>query len=611
MSSIIGQQSAYTWPESQDLFSLLTSDPIPWRLDSDSPLLDAFALDGVGQQVAGESEVNAASTGSAQARQAMRQMSNVVQDLSFDLASQVESLGLTADFLDTCLSCFFTRFVPIFPVMHQPTFSPRACTSTLLLNMIALGSLFVAAEGAVACGEALWRLAHTAVAVSWQSMLHLTNAEGNSMGAHLVMTATLGQAYAALSANRSLRLTSHVFNGLGFYWARQSGLTSTASVEDDPVAGESATDENTTARWKAWAAREVDKRALIGLYILDGLISQSSGLPTSVGHTVNGVLLPSSDEAFEAADVATWLTVITRDREIRSVTIRELLVLLFSKQEPFDCTSYSHMTVLALIEALQSLVAGSHAAGAPAVGLPTQSAISQALWRVYETQLAPCGRRPAADQLNLQIRWHTVHMNLCVESSTLSDALRQHYGVPRSSIDQMGFHTPKHFDLLLWRTSPLARRAVLHAQAILHTVQQLPLNRSQALHLPLALHTAAVVLLAIATMDQTERLRMPPTTCWRVVCAWDQDAALLPDRTSDGDAAALATAEFILKGPLPLSASSDTSESESGPVRNMLRDVNTVQTILESTTAMWGISGEMSRLLRQLVSLRKAEGSRK
>jgi len=38
---------------------------------------------------------------------------------------------------------FFTEFVPSFPVLHAPTFVFKDWTHPLLLNAIALGSLFV------------------------------------------------------------------------------------------------------------------------------------------------------------------------------------------------------------------------------------------------------------------------------------------------------------------------------------------------------------------------------------------------------------------------------------------------------------------------------------
>jgi hypothetical protein len=43
-------------------------------------------------------------------------------------------------------------------------------------------------------------------------------------GVQLVLTALLSQTYALLSKNESLRMTSQIFHGLGFYWARQCGM---------------------------------------------------------------------------------------------------------------------------------------------------------------------------------------------------------------------------------------------------------------------------------------------------------------------------------------------------------------------------------------------------
>jgi hypothetical protein len=107
---------------------------------------------------------------------------------SADVTSQAEFTGLTTVFLDGCLHMFFANFVPTFPIVHRPTFIFREWTHPLLLNAIALGSRFmfqkessvkVCAESVIRPiallinpnlqGEALWRLAHTAVAtsVSW------------------------------------------------------------------------------------------------------------------------------------------------------------------------------------------------------------------------------------------------------------------------------------------------------------------------------------------------------------------------------------------------------------------------------------------------------------
>jgi hypothetical protein len=60
----------------------------------------------------------------------------------------VELSDLTPRFLDSSLHMFFTKFIPILPIIHQPTFVYRDCSAHLLLNAIALGSLFLGTEDA-------------------------------------------------------------------------------------------------------------------------------------------------------------------------------------------------------------------------------------------------------------------------------------------------------------------------------------------------------------------------------------------------------------------------------------------------------------------------------
>lgn len=77
---------------------------------------------------------------------------------------------------------FFVRFIPTFPVLHRATFVFRDCTHPLLLNAIAIGSLYLGPSDSVSKvsdyhhdlprqtdtwkGEVLWHLAHTAVTTS-------------------------------------------------------------------------------------------------------------------------------------------------------------------------------------------------------------------------------------------------------------------------------------------------------------------------------------------------------------------------------------------------------------------------------------------------------------
>jgi hypothetical protein len=580
-------QDQYMWPETEDLLALLTAEPAEWRFDAQLPFLD-MSLFSADDSRAGSEDRQPNST-SSRARQAMQHMSNLLRDISLNVSREVEATGVTGEFLDTCLSCFWMRFISVFPVMHQPTFCLKDCTPPLLLNMIALGSLFVASEGAVALGEALWRLAHTGVATSWQSMLQQTDEKGRGLGMQLVMTALLGQSYALLSGNRALRLTSHVFHGLGFYWSRQAGLGSRHAMDGIQP---NITPDALQAKWKSWASQEVRNRALLGHYILDGLISQSSGLPNSARHTLNNMPLPSSDEAFEAPTAEAWLTAIQMGQEEPPLTVRSIFVSLFEFEKPFEAPMLSHMTVPAVVEALQSLIAESHEADGPAVGVPDIDSISRALCRLYQAQIEH-SQRPHNDRLDLAIRWHVLGISLCVEPSRLVLAMGTKYGVQQELYGGQRPSGDRTFDVDAWQKSHWARRAVFHAFAVLDLVQQLPLNKVQALHLPLALQMAALVLVS-TSVGQPARVYIPLQICWRTVCTL-QEAPLSPLQSTQGESGL--TYAFIKNGALP--------SGSCGSHRNILRDITTLQSMLESSISTWGISKEISQFLRRLMNARK------
>ena len=70
---------------------------------------------------------------------------------SKNVTSAVESMPeLTSVFMDNCLQAYFAHFNTHFPILHRPTFVFRDCSPSLILNAIALGSLYIGTAGAVA-----------------------------------------------------------------------------------------------------------------------------------------------------------------------------------------------------------------------------------------------------------------------------------------------------------------------------------------------------------------------------------------------------------------------------------------------------------------------------
>jgi hypothetical protein len=69
---------------------------------------------------------------------------------SSNVTAAAEVHSVNSIFLDECLHMFFVRFVPTFPILHRATFVFKDCTQQLLLNAIAIGSLYLGPKDAIA-----------------------------------------------------------------------------------------------------------------------------------------------------------------------------------------------------------------------------------------------------------------------------------------------------------------------------------------------------------------------------------------------------------------------------------------------------------------------------
>ncbi|EMT70409.1 hypothetical protein FOC4_g10008857 [Fusarium odoratissimum] len=186
-------------------------------------------------------------------RDAIQSLSDMMTCLN--VTSAAKSLPeLNPAFLDSCLQAYFSHF-NIYPILHRPTFVYRDCSPSLILNAIALGSLFIGTDDA----------GH-----GWTALLRHRGPYDSHRGVQLVLTALLGQCYAVMSEKADLKLTSQVFHRLGFNWANQNNLSGASSQQPHR-------EVNDKRDWKQWAAEEVYHRALVGHYILDGQLSYLLG----------------------------------------------------------------------------------------------------------------------------------------------------------------------------------------------------------------------------------------------------------------------------------------------------------------------------------------------
>lgn len=389
----------------------------------------------------------------------------------------------------------------------------RECSHALLLNAIAIGSLYLGPKDSVAKGEVLWRLAHTAVATSWQTLIEHQGTYDACKGVQLIITALLGQIYGGLSKNRAIRTTSQVFRPLVFFWARNCGMYETAPYSMENLPAADAPSDLKEHQWRIWASRETQQRALLAYYVLDGLVAQSSGDTTSTRHVSNPLNLPWSENVFNAESADEWLIACTNAHTPDQPSFRAVFRSLFPPEGNFRTLGYqfSAFALRVVIEGLQSLISDFEGQDA-AVGIPEKSDVRRALAQVHET-ISMSIHFSECERYELLLRWHTVCLDTMVNSVVLSRHICSQFGISQH-VSGGARTTSPCFDLTEWVSSENARRAIIHAIAIQDIIEQLPRGRAHAIHMPSSLFAAATIYIAFSLAGQAT-VRLPRTITWQ------------------------------------------------------------------------------------------------
>ncbi|KUJ14151.1 uncharacterized protein LY89DRAFT_784146 [Mollisia scopiformis] len=567
------------WNDSEDMLEFLTSD-LSWPVTLPVTHFDPSNFGSANSPTispTGEDHVYY----NGQGHQAMQQMSRLISVLSSNLTNEIQNTGITSSFLDTCMHVFFDKFIPSFPVLHEATFTVRESSHPLLLNIIALGTLFCGAKDAVPKGEALWRLAHIAVATNWRHLMSTKGPRDSCQGVQLVLTAVLGQTYALMSKNESLRMTSQTFHGLGFYWARQCGMFSS---NDGPliVPSLNAPEEEKMECWKMFAAREVQNSSVLGHYVLDGHIAQFSGYAACARHVTNPLFVPCSDAAFDATTPDDWIREMQK-QDSTPRCFRELFLNLFSPHPlpPGSITS-SVFTLRVILEGLQSLASDNLEARGNAVGTPTKADIAQALMK-FRSQYLSTSSTLSTDQMELLIRWHTIFLDLATPSTALSKNICAPYGIAED------LHGPskvsvESFDLAVWSQSSDSLRAVLHSLAIQEIVEMMPLGRSSGIHLPAAIFAVATIYSA-QCLAGFSLITTPKDFTWESVWNMSESGHL-----ADPSMQAFLSCTYA-------------KTAHPSKTKNLMYEINSLQITLNSISSRWGVSHEMDALLTRWVTI--------
>ncbi|KAE8388312.1 C2H2 type zinc finger domain protein [Aspergillus alliaceus] len=587
------------WPDSENLFqSIMSSDTTDqWQMPLGAlpfpPVIQDINLMSFGSPNSFDdrsSSIGAIPSGGS--HQAVRDVTEMVTSSSSSVTAAIKATSITSVFLDECLHMFFVRFIPTFPILHRATFVFRECTHPLLLNAMALGSLYLGPKDSVAKGEALWRLAHTAVATSWQSLISHRGPYDACKGVQLLITALLGQIYGALSKNRLIRTTSQVFRPLGFFWARHCGMLGSEPFSKESLPFPNASMEEKEQKWRTWAAREIQQRALLAYHIHDGLVAQMSGDGTSTRHVANPLSLPSSEAAFDASSADEWLVHMNSQRPDQP-SFRLVFRSLFPPVSSFRPLDYqlSAFALRVVLEGLQSLVSDSDEDDLVAVGVPSRSDVKRALAQVHET-VSMSIHLSSPERLEVLLRWHTICLDTMINSTVLGRYVCTRYDIAQHVSG--GSRTVKPgFDMTKWVNTSDARRALLHAIAIQDIIEQLPRGRAHVIHMPSSLFAAATIYV-VFSLAGIATINLPHTIVWQDALLSHADLNLGCDniRSSAGSE----TRRFVEEGQT-------YSPPGLGAVRNLLYEMNSMQKLFRCLISQWGIAHDMEEIINHWITL--------
>jgi hypothetical protein len=391
-------------------------------------------------------------------------------------------------------------------------------------------------------------------------------------------------------------MTSQVFHGLGFYWARHCGLFDLPIIAPLPSPDDTA--EFVYEAWRGWVARESQLRSLLGMYILDGVISQYSGNPTFAQHMANPLPMPSGELAFSAITSSEWLErQLHLDTHQNSLRFCDVFRAMFYPEENVNDIVPPDLTFLAIkviLEGLKSLVAESTRIEPHPVGVPSPEEVNLVLDRIRQyiivhPQLILLERRTA------MLRWHAICLDTWKVAARgarrlcFSHGITQHIfgGCERYETD---IDPQRHID------KEDARRTLLHAREIQRIASQLPIGLAHDPHVPGAVFAAATTYAAFALAGKS-RILFPITVDWNVaVVSFNSHTNVHGDEQGNFTSGLDPTTAFI-RGTLGA-----VSPSNNAVMVDISYEMNTIRLLLRGLSSQWGVCAEMEEVVDAWIS---------
>ncbi|RAH84559.1 hypothetical protein BO86DRAFT_441341 [Aspergillus japonicus CBS 114.51] len=378
----------------------------------------------------------------------------------------------SAEQLNLFANQFFTRFHPLLPIVHVPSFKPTTENSLLFISICSVGSLFVGSSHAVAQGTRLFERLNKAILASWESVLARSCSDALSM----VQAAIIGQTFAILSGRPKDLILAGVLHGTVMAWAREADRNALPlpSAPRDLDSEEASLDD----QWSRWIDREQRLRVKIALNIHDAELASLLHHEPICKHRLSQYPHLASDALFTAPTAVRWarvyqLTTTPPSPRLSNTYLDNIL--------PSDAAD-SRFAAYGLLESISAHV--SEARRSNTLDNQEVGRLSNMLmwwWRRNSTQSTLHGEDN--DPFALQILWHSTYIAIYADL----DLLEQASGRDGESAVQASYPLVRS-----WSSSLAASKCLIHAFLLQRYVEKMRVAAEPAIHIPRGLFHAAL-----------------------------------------------------------------------------------------------------------------------
>jgi hypothetical protein len=387
-------------------------------------------------------------------------------------------------------------------------------------------------------------------------------------------------------------MTSQTFYGLSMHWAQYCGLYDIGRTENPAIPHANDAIETKMHAWKTWAARETQLRTLLGLCIIDGVVSQFSGNFVNTWAATNSLPLAADDEAFAATTADDWIDVMARRGNLHdTITTRFYDVyhslLVDGSQAELVRNMPGLLNIKILLEILASLAADFEKVTPGPTGLRCKVGATKAL-RALRQILSQSTTLSTADKTIGLLRWHAVCLNLVGSTARGARRMCHYYGITQHIFGGKKRQEPGPVNPQRWAQGLLARKSLLHAIEIHKIASEIPLGIMHDTCLPGALFAAATTYASFALPGLT-KVFVPPSIDWDTVILSGLDDASPVPTIPPADEHAQNTLRFLEQN--------NGMPPADWTARNLFYELSSIRMLLHSLSQHWGVTQEMEEVV--------------